>query len=309
MDINKIIRLLSQMFVEGALSVRQNSNERLVEMLHELEFSTKSVTKIADKIEIELQILDPDLLYRLLAGEANKFLLASRLSYVRSTQNQPKNASWQTIENYYAAYFAIHYLLRLTGMSVTNLDMKSVQSLERSNYGIKPSFTIPSGLYVMSYDKRSETLKLVKNTKKNGGSHQDAWQLWESVVDQLRQLTNTDPVEYAATSINLTEHKRFLVRSTSKYNPPEIRGEINYQFRGGTWLFEKDSAKSVGILQRSLSENIVPSATVMAATPAGLISANKFIIGLAKAVFLYVSEKYPNGICRSLSNKYKSYLL
>lgn len=77
-------------------------------MLHELEFSTKSVKKIADKIEIELQILDVDLLYRLLAGEANKFLLASRVSHERSTQNQLSNASWQAIENYYAAYFSVH---------------------------------------------------------------------------------------------------------------------------------------------------------------------------------------------------------
>ena len=142
MDIKKIIRLLGPLLVEGALAVRKNSNERLVEMLHELEFSTKSVKKIADKIEIELQILDVDLLYRLLAGEANKFLLASRVSHERSTQNQLSNASWQAIENYYAAYFSVHYLLRLTGVSVTNLDPSGVASIKRSNYGPQPSVDI-----------------------------------------------------------------------------------------------------------------------------------------------------------------------
>ncbi len=310
MDIKRTIRLLGPLLVEGALAVRQNSHERLVEMLHELQFTTKSVKKIADKVEIELQILDVDLLYRLLAGEANKFLLASRVSHKRSTQNQPSNASWQAIESYYAAYFGVHYLLRLTGVSVTNLDSKGVASIERSIYGPKPSFTIPSGLYFMTYDVASTTLKLTKNTKKSGGSHQETWQRWEELLDRLCHQTNTDPVEYAAISMYLLEHKRFLVRSTSKYNPPEIRGEINYQFRGGSWVFEKNASKSVGILQRSLSAEGVlpPPPPPTAVTPEGLISTNKFIISLAKAVFLHVSEKYPKGVCRSISNKYKSYI-
>ena len=308
MDLKRTIRLLSPLLVEGALAVRQNSNERLVEMLHELEFSTKSIKKSADKIDIELQILDVDLLYRLLAGEANKFLLASRVSHERSIQNQPSNASWQTIENYYAAYFGVHYLLRLTGVSVTNIDSRAVVAIDRSNYGPKPNFDIPGGLYVMAYEESSKTLTLTKNTKKSGGSHQDAWHLWEKLIDKLRHQTNTDPVEYAAISLDLAEHKRFLVRSTSKYNPPEIRGEINYQFRGGSWVFEKGASKSVGVLQRALITEGAPSATLTAATPAGLISTNKFIIGLAKAVFLHASEKYPKGVCRSISNKYKTYV-
>ena len=248
MDFKRTIRLLGPLLIEGALAVRKNSNERLVEMLHELEFSTKSITKTGDITEIELQILDVDLLYRLLAGEANKFLLASRVSHERSTQNQLNNASWQAIENYYAAYFGIHYLLRLTGTSVTNIDSKGIASIERSNFGTKPNFVVPSGLYIMAYNDSSKTLKLTKNAKKSGGSHQDAWKLWEALIDRLRLQTDTDPVEYVATSIDLAEHKRFLVRSTSKYNPPEIRGEINYQFRGGAWIFEKGSSKSVGVL-------------------------------------------------------------
>ena len=308
MNIKRIIRLLNPLLVEGALAVRQNSNERLVEMLHELEFRTKSLKKSAEKIEIELQILDVDLLYRLLAGEANKFLLASRVSHERSTQNQPSNASWQAIENYYAAYFGVHYLLRLTGVSVTNIDSRGVAAIARSNYDLKQSFEIPGGLYFMNYDDSSKILTLTKNTKKSGGSHQDVWHFWGKLIDRLRHQTNTDPVEYAAVSIDLAEHKRFLVRSNSKYNPPEIRGEINYQFRGGAWVFEKGASKSVGVLQRSLLAGDVPGAPVTAATPAGLISTNKFIISLAKEVFLYASEKYPKGVCRSLSNKYKSYI-
>jgi hypothetical protein len=308
MDIKRTIRLLSPLLVQGTLAVRQNSNERLVEKLDELEFSTRTISKSNDNvIEIELQILDVNLLYRLLAGEANKFLLASRVSFERSTQKQPRNASWQVIENYYAAYFAVHYLLRLTGVSLTNLDSNSIACIERSNYGSKPQFQISSGLYIMVYDDQTQTLKLTKKPK-TGGSHQNAWQLWEELIDKISRQANADLVEYAATSIYLAEHKQFLVGSTLKYNPPEIRAEINYQFRGGVWVFEKDSSKSIGVLQRLLSVKDVSNSSNIASNPVGLISTNRFIICLAKAVFLHASERYPKGVCRSILNKYKAYV-
>lgn len=307
METKKAIRLLGPLMVEGVLSVRSHSHDRLVEMLHDLQFSTRSITKTTHHIIISLQILDVEPLYRLLAGEANKFLLASRVSHERSTQDQLNNASWQAIENYYAAYYGVHYLLRLTGVSVTNLDDRGTSSIERSNYGVPPAFPVPSGLYVIKFDDASKVLTLTKNIKKSGGSHQDAWQLWEELIEKLRQQTNTDPIEYAGISMDLAEHKRFLTKSTAKYTPPEIRGEINYQFRGGSWIFEKDAARSIGVLQRSISgvSSFTPSG---AATPEGLIANNKIIIDLAKAVFVHVAEKYPKGVCRALSNKYRSYV-
>lgn len=307
MDLKKLIRLLSPLIVEGVLAVRRNAHDRLVEMLHELQFMTRGVTHAADNVIIQLQILDDDLLYRLLAGEANKFLLASRISHERSGQDQTNNASWQIIEHYYAAYYAVHYLLRLTGTSVTNLDSRGTNAITRSYFGSLPLPTVPGGLYIMQYDDASKILTLTKNTKRGGGSHQEAWQLWENLIEKLRLQTNTDPIEYAATSIDLSAHKSFLVRSTAKYNPPEIRGEINYQFKGEVWNFEPNAKDSISRLQRSIASTPTLAAT-NTPTPEGLITNNKIIIGLAKAVFLHASEKYPKGICRSLANKYASYM-
>jgi len=307
MEIRKAIRLLGPLMVEGVLSARNHSHDRLVEMLHDLQFITRSITKTTDHIVIKLQILDVEPFYRLLAGEANKFLLASRVSHERSTQDQLNNASWQAIENYYAAYYGVHYLLRITGVSVTNLDARGTSSIERSNYSTPPTFALPGGLYVIKFDDSSQVLTLTKNIKKSGGSHQDAWQLWEELIEKLRLQANADPIEYAGISLDLAEHKRFLKKSTGKYSPPEIRGEINYQFRGGSWVFEKNASRSIGVLQRLISgaHSLNPSGGL---TPEGLIANNKIIIGLAKAVFMHAAERYPKGVCRALSNKYKPYV-
>ena len=194
----------------------------------------------------------------------------------------------------------------MTAMTENQLEQETLGWLADVGYGT-PITPVPTGLYVMRYDDSSKILTLTKNQKKSGGSHQEAWQLWDELVEKLRAQTNADATEYARISLDLAEHKRFLTRSTAKYNPPEIRGEINYQFKGGSWVFEKDSAKSIRTLQQSIVETH-PLVTSRLATPEGLVANNRIIIGLAKALFMHACEKYPNSFCRSLSNKYKSYI-
>ncbi|KRA95884.1 hypothetical protein ASD91_05460 [Pseudomonas sp. Root68] len=309
MEINKLIRLFTPLAVEGVWAVKRNSHERLVERLNDLEFVSRSLIKTDKILTVELQILDEALLYRLLAGEANKFLLASRLTYSRSAQDQVANASWQTVEHYYAAYYAVHYLLRITGVSVTNLDDGGARIIESSSLGAIAPNTVPAGLYLMSYDKSSKILTLKKELKKaGGGSHQQLWTLWERLVEKLDAGTNQDPVEYTSVSVALAVHKSFLVKSTAKYNPPDIRGEINYQFKGGSWKFEDNAKNVVGRLQRAISSMQV-SAPTNTATPEGLVSHNNFIIEFAKLVFIHSSKSYPSGIGHSLANQYADYLI
>ena len=306
MEFKKLIRLFTPMIVDGVISIRRDAKARLVDKLHELEFITRSATQNVDSVVIELQILDVDLLNQLLAGEANRFLLASRLSEERATQNQVGNAAWQAVEHYYAAYYGVHYLLRLTGVSLTNLDEKASKAIEKSSIGAPLTFSLPTGLYVMRYDKGSCTLTLTKNTKrKSGGSHQDAWRLWAELIDKLRQKTNVDLVEYASTAVDLAMHKSFLIKSTAKYSPPEIRGEINYQFKGGAWIFESKATESIAKIHRLITSEKPPK-QIDVANAEGLIASNRVIIDFAKGVFIQAAENYPKSICRSIANKYSS---
>lgn len=309
MEINKLIRLFTPLAVEGVWAVKRSSGGRLVERLNDLEFVVRGLVRTDKLLTIDLQILDESMLYRLLAGEANKFLLASRLTYSRSKQEQEANASWQAVEHYYSAYYAVHYLLRVTGVSVTNLDDGGARIIESSSLGSVGPNEIPSGLYLISYDKVSKILTLKKELgKKKSGSHQQLWSLWEELLEKLDAATNQDPVEYAGVSVALSVHKNFLVKSTAKYNPPDIRGEINYQFKGGSWKFEDNAKAVVGRLQRSIS-NVQLSFPTNTATPEGLVSHSNFIIEFAKFVFVQSSKAYPMGIAHSLANQYESYLI
>jgi hypothetical protein len=308
MDFKTLVRLLNPLTIEGVLKAPRSSHDRLVEKLHDLEFMTRSIVQTTSELTIELQILDADLLHQLLAGEANKFLLASRLSHDRSKQNQSDNASWQTVEHYYAAFYAIHYLIRITGVSLTNLDSRATDEIQKNYLTAVTKNPIPEGLYTLRYNNLTKTLTLIKKTKKRpGGSHQEVWQLWLELIEKLSIETSTDITEYLGASIDLAEHKAFIVKSDAKFNPPEIRGEINYQFRGGAWIFEKNANNSIRRLQNAISDSNFRSSH-RAPSPEGLVSSTKLIIGLATAVFLSCSEKYPKGICRSLANKYSKYI-
>jgi hypothetical protein len=294
--------------VDGILKSQRNSYTRLIEGLQDLQFVTRSITVTKSESTIELQVLDDSLFFQLLSGEANNFLLASLVSYERSFQKQEKNAAWQTIEHYYSAYYAIHYLLRITGTSLTNLDITATNNILRNQDGPTKLSEFPSGLYTLTYDDKSKTIYLRKNLKKgSGGSHIDAWHLWEDLVSKMQANTTKDIAEYINESVDLSTHKKYLIRSTGKYSPPEVRGEINYQFKGGTWIFEKNSQKSVQRLQSAIQDS---SMTINSAlvNPETLISNNKIIVHLAKTAFLHSADKYPKSICRSLKNKYSTYM-
>lgn len=308
MDFTKLTRLYLPLLIPGILDAKRMSYDRFVEKIEDLEFVTRSVTQDAKEISIHLQIIDEELLQHLLSGEANKFWLASMFTLNRAHQMQNGNVAWQAVEHYYAAYYAVHYLLRISGVSLTNLDSKAISVIESNNFGVPISGNIPNGLYTIRYDKNNSTLQLKKNIKnKGGGSHKDAWRLWEELILRLLKEAETDTVEYANTAVQLSEHRSFVVRSTDQYNPPEMRGEINYQFKGGVWIFEKNASKSINELQSFIPQPAV--APVKAPLNVkNLMSNNKIIIELAKKMFLHGANNYPRSICRHLAHKYSTHL-
>lgn len=306
MSSKQLTRLLLPMVVESVATAKRTSHTRLVEQLTDVGFMTRKIDPKPDSIDIEIQVLDKDAACELIAGEAIKFFLASRLSYLRSAQDQPRNAAWQTVEHYYAAYYAVHFLLRVTGTLLSNLDKSATDAIGRNLLTGPPSPPVPTGLYLLSYEESGGTLSLVKNLRRSGGgSHQDAWMLWFQLVAKMQVNSQKDPREYIAVSLDLVEHRRFLELSTGRYRPPELRGEINYQFKGGTWEFEASAFDSIRKAQLAIRQ--ARQGTISRAHSwEGLVSNNLLIIELARTVFCKFAADYPRSIFRSAANKYKA---
>ncbi|NPU90781.1 MAG: hypothetical protein HPY82_02625 [Gammaproteobacteria bacterium] len=307
MSAQKIVRLMLPLVVGGIVGARRRAGGRLVEKLDEISFFTRSINEVRGATEIELQILDEEPLFNLFAGEASRFALASLITHQRSLQVQNRNAAWQAVEHYYSAYYAVHYLLRTTGVAVTNLDDNAVQMVKKNQLGQPSAMVVPSGLYTLRYDVAGKVATLTKRKKSSGGSHAEAWQLWVGLVDALSSNTVADIVEYGKEAIDLAAHKKFLVKYQGKYSPPELRAEINYQFKGGVWVFEKDKSQSVARVQASIA-SAASLAIGQGLDTDSLISNNKFIVNLARAIFEYSANSYPKAISRSLRHTYAEFI-
>lgn len=307
MATEKFSRLLRPQIIAGVGRVKRMSHDRVVERLSDLEFVTRSVTATEkpEKLEIELQIIDEELLYQLLAGEANRFFMAAILSKSRSLQVQPDNVAWQAVEHYYSAYYAVHYLMRMTGRSITSLDSRAVIAINNNSFSSEIIPAIPEGLYELAYNPVSKTLTLIKQPR-GGGSHKDAWNIWILLLSEMIKTSKADIAEYSSESLDLTTHKQFVIKSKGHYRPTEIRGAINYQFRGNCWQFEKESKSNVARLQREIAQgSVVINGDV---DTSAFLRNNSFIYSLAVVVFQSMASSYPGSIARSIGNIYSEIL-
>lgn len=313
---DKLLRIFSHFSRELVAGARKKSVTRFSENLDNLDFivrgfapatSKVSATEVAPAIPASPQIIDifmiDDVKFgKFIAGEAHKFFLAAMVSLDRSRQIQQHNLSWQVVEHYYAAYYAVHYLMRIFGFSLTNIDDKAIRKIKEGS--VVPMDGIRSGLSTMEFSIDCKELIITKN-EKGGGSHKDAWAIWVKIINQLINECKKDHVEYSSLEMELLAHKSFIAVNDQKFNPSEIRGEVNYQFKGNSWCFEDETNSRVSLVTKELTKddyNLTSSDDKILK----LINNNKFIINLAKLFFEYASTEYKNGICRSLHHQFKN---
>ncbi|CAM7593858.1 hypothetical protein PHDIMM138B_18220 [Phytobacter diazotrophicus] len=311
----ELIRIFSFNARELVAGARKKSITKFNDSLDELKFFVTDFSPSKKKVDatdtspvipaspqiMKILMMDEVKFGKLIAGEAHRFYLASLISLERSRQSQPHNLAWQVVEHYYAAYYSVHYLMRIAGFSLNNLDEKAIKSFRKS--AVVSLDNIQSGLSTIEFSENCKDIVIVKNDK-SGGSHKDAWSIWAKILSHLITACQNDPVEYGATAIELIEHRRFIAVNDKKFNPSDIRGEVNYQFRGNSWCFEEKTNDRIRAINQELLNddcNVFNSADRIQ----NLINNNKFIINLARHFFEYSLDAYPNGICKNIRHQFK----
>ncbi|GGY79486.1 hypothetical protein GCM10011613_25430 [Cellvibrio zantedeschiae] len=304
MDAKKLARLFLPRTFPGVAEVKSASQGRVLDNLHSIEFYTDRIDGPMETPVITLGVIDKAALCRSLMGEAHNFFLAAIVSQGRACQVQEQNASWQAVEHYYAAYYAINYLVRLTGKSLTNMDERAKREILRLQIGTDKRDYIPTGLYVLVAVDEDAKIKLTLEKKSDkGGSHKDAWRLWDKLISDIEVETADDIEEYADLSLTLNEHMKFI-RSNS--NPIETRSGINYKFIGGTWIFE-EKQDDVRKMQLMIEDSAL-HANMSSKGPRQMIINNDLVIGLAKEYFKDNATRNPKSIGSKLCNKYKRFM-
>lgn len=314
-DNSKLMRLFSFMIRGLVAGANKRSVSKFTEEMSKLNYlithfqpeikkvkaSATTPAIMAVKQKITMLMLDENKFGKLIAGEAHKFFLASMISLERSRQEQNHNIAWQIVEHYYAAYYAIHYLMRLAGYSLTNIDDQTLKKIKESK-AINLTSAI-GGLSTLYFSEDCKDIVITKN-EKGGGSHKEAWAIWVSIIEDLIKEAAVDDAEYSSVELSLRNHKTFIKVAEGKFNPSDIRAEINYQFKGESWCFmDADNPRITKIKASINSDSFSFDATDDRVTR--LINNNAFIISLARNAFTYSIENYTNGICRSINNQFK----
>lgn len=152
----------------------------------------------------------------------------------------PKSIGWLIIRSYYSAYFAMHALLRLFGVSCSQFDVNESRAItEIANmYSLANGNTASSGYYRCKYDNKSSKIycEQLNNT------HQDVWKSFYELIDQLagkvsssdfREKDRKQVIEYL---FLLREGMSFRKKLNDGNWLSKVRNEVNYTHSMGAWF-------------------------------------------------------------------------
>lgn len=137
--------------------------------------------------EVELYVVDHEFLAESLGYDFCRFACAAfeTTRDIKEDSNFPKATAWAGIRAYYAAFFSAHSILRLFGVSCSQIEASQASTLTKyaaSLYGVNNKLS--SGFYMGSFDSANNLVSL----KKLNDTHKDTWSIFHA---KLRELSNS----------------------------------------------------------------------------------------------------------------------
>lgn len=182
------------------------------------------ITSIAaNGSEIELYVPDHERLMESLGYDFSRFACASfeSMREIQGNEDFPKATAWAGIKSYYSAFFAAHAIMRLFGVTCSQIE--SAQAVLVSKYaglyGI--SNKLSNGFYIGAFDPVSKNLKL----EKLKDTHKDTW----GAFSKRLNLLSIDILTVPGLSADKAEISSFLSAVSKAL-------EGNGSSPGGGWL-------------------------------------------------------------------------
>ncbi|CAK1830682.1 conserved hypothetical protein [Vibrio crassostreae] len=152
----------------------------------------------------------------------------------------PKSVGWLIIRCYYSAYFAMHAILRLFGVSCSQFDAnesRAVTDIARM-YSLQNGNTAASGYYKCQYDVHTSQVycKQLNNT------HQDVWKSFYELIDEL--ATKVSSADFRKKDRDYVIEYLFKLREGLSCRKTlnngnwlsKVRNEVNYTHSMGAWF-------------------------------------------------------------------------
>lgn len=152
----------------------------------------------------------------------------------------PKSVGWLIIRSYYSAYFAMHAILRLFGVSCSQFDAnesRAVTDIARI-YSLQNGNIAASGYYKCQYDTQASKVYC----KQLGNTHQDVWKSFYELIDEL--ATKVASADFLKKDRDYVIEYLFKFREGLSFRRTlnngswlsKIRNEVNYTHSMGAWF-------------------------------------------------------------------------
>jgi hypothetical protein len=186
---------------------------------------------------------DKDYLMSALANDCNRMAAAAieSISGVQLDRNLKKSGAWGVIRAYYATFFAIHCIMRMFGISCSQLEQSHVDKIFESANAVGKTGNVTrleKGFYAIKVDSTFSTVTFHKYKD----SHKDTWgeflSLVETLISDSANVTALSKYKIEAIDI-LMAIKRGVTRSRcgDKGNWLSVmRNSVNYQHSHGVWF-------------------------------------------------------------------------
>jgi hypothetical protein len=181
-------------------------------------------------------------LYEAIAAETIRMSLAAAESVtsIRPVVQLPKSKAWAVVQWYYAAFYAAHAIMRMSGHALIQLETGHASDIS----AVAGLFGMPSqvtaGFHSLSVDATLRHVEFSKMTGE-GGSHEFLWSVFERwLADSSAALLSTPG---AARDLQDVANRLDDLRSI--LNSPQakrgawlsyVRNRVNYRHEFSTWF-------------------------------------------------------------------------
>ena len=258
---------------------------------------------------LDISSVSKSSLLKAFAFDCNRMAAASFESMQLIGKNEllPKSTAWLVIQSYYSAFFAAHSILRMIGISCSQLENTPIRKIQdiADIFSCKPSgVTIKSGYYKCRYDYNSDKL-YCEHLNASGGSHENFWKTFHNELKDIsNKILSTPSIPIADAQrvsgqidvmcLNLCHHGESRGNWLS-----HIRNKVNYQHEFNCWFPYQDIKKtSVSELYETSQTWLIDPMQISLTARGEILLFHRtcnFIVSLCRTLVEYMSDRCPEG--------------
>ncbi len=264
----------------------------------DLEFDDASQTIMAD-------FRDASAVLNSTASDVARFASASFQSINQSSREiiERERTSWSLIKAYYAAFYAGHAIIRMTGESCSYFDKAHVTRITSLGLalGRTPNIRLPAGVYHCVINRSATIIRSRSLRGGSGGAHEAFWSTFGKRIGEISEavlLGSLGEIERRLVFEKL-ERARASIRA---HNAPLfsylsiVRNDVQYRHAHDVWLPDSLKKGDRELLSRLIAQwQRDPMDIDIGAKRVGhlgeFVAACSFIISVCRVLLVRIAER------------------